>query len=84
MIALQQELLGRETQDGSKWKSAAEEGQYYAALLVADQKLYSELWKKIAWAIGTTLNSPYSRNSTISEISRTYAIAVVEWVKGPK
>ena len=83
MQPLQQELIGRETREASKWRSAEEEGKFYGALLAKDQKIYSELWKKIAWAIGTTLDSPYSRNSTISEMSRKYAISVVEWLRVP-
>ena len=84
MRALQQELIGREIQGTSRWRSPAEEGQYYAGLVAGEPKLYSELWKKIAWAIGTTLACPYSRNSSISEISRTYAMAVIEWLRRPQ
>jgi len=72
-----QESLSNWIADGGRWRSATEEGKYWASLTGREGSPYSELWKKMRWAIGTALGVEYSRNSRTSEISRRLSLVVL-------
>lgn len=46
--------------------------------------LYSELWSKMRWAIGTTLQLDYGKRSLAGELGRRCALIVLANKEGPQ
>jgi len=49
-----------------------------------DLALYSELWSKLRWAIGTTLQMDYGKRSLAGELGRRCALVVLANKTGPQ
>jgi len=49
-----------------------------------DLALYSELWSKLRWAIGTTLQMDYGKRSLAGELGRRCALVVLANKAGPQ
>jgi len=48
-----------------------------------DLALYSELWSKLRWAIGTTLQQDYGKRSLAGELGRRCALVILANQTGP-